>query len=58
MHEAVLPREVRKALGLAPAEMAERLGMDLGAYLAWGRPLGRSAQRVGLLRAAAQGFSG
>ena len=35
VQEAVLPREVRKALGLAPAEMAERLGMDLGAYLAW-----------------------
>ena len=35
VHEAVLPREVRKGLGLAPFEMAERLGMDLGDYLAW-----------------------
>ena len=35
VHEAVLPREVRKGLGLAPAEMAERLGMDLDRYLAW-----------------------
>ena len=35
VHEAVLPREVRKGLGLSPAEMAERLGMDLDGYLAW-----------------------
>ena len=35
VHEAVLPREVRKALGLSPAEMAGRLDMDVGAYLAW-----------------------
>lgn len=35
VHEYVLPREVRKGLSLAPAEMAERLGMDLDGYLAW-----------------------
>ena len=35
VHEYVLPREVRKGLGLSPAEMAERLGMDLDGYLAW-----------------------
>ena len=34
-HEYVRPREVRKACGLSPAEMAERLGMDLEACLAW-----------------------
>ena len=31
----VRPREVRKACGLEPPEMAERLGMDLGGYLVW-----------------------
>ena len=35
VHEAVLPRGVRKDLGLSPAEMAERLGMDLDSYLDW-----------------------
>ena len=35
VHEAVRPRHVRKALGLSPAEMAGRLDMDVGLYLAW-----------------------
>ena len=29
------PRAIREAGGLSPPEMAERLGMDLEAYLAW-----------------------
>lgn len=28
-------RDIREAAGLTPSEMAERLGMDLEAYLAW-----------------------
>ena len=35
LSEYVQPREVRKALGLSPAEMAGRLDMDVSAYLAW-----------------------
>ena len=31
----VTPREVREDVGLTPAELAERLGMDLDAYLDW-----------------------
>ena len=31
----VRPREVREACGLEPPEMAQRLGMDVDAYLAW-----------------------
>lgn len=34
-YEYVRPREVRQACGLEPPEMAERLGMDVDAYLAW-----------------------
>ena len=29
------PRDIREAAGLTPSEMAERLGMELEAYLAW-----------------------
>ena len=31
----VTPREVREDVGLTPAELAERLGMNLDAYLDW-----------------------
>ena len=31
----VTPREVREDVGLTPAELAERLGMDIDAYLDW-----------------------
>ena len=33
------PRDIREAAGLTPSEMAERLGMALEAYLAWGGEL-------------------
>jgi len=31
----VRPRDVREDCGLEPADMAERLGMEVEAYLAW-----------------------
>ena len=31
----VTPREVREDMGLTPSELAERLGMDLAAYVNW-----------------------
>ena len=34
-YEYVRPRDVRQACGLEPADMAERLGMEVDAYLAW-----------------------
>ena len=35
VHAYDRPRDIREATGLTPPEMAERLGMDLEAYLAW-----------------------
>ena len=34
-YEYVRPRDVREDCGLEPPDMAERLGMEVDAYLAW-----------------------
>ena len=35
VHACDRPRDIREAAGLTSSEMAERLGMELEAYLAW-----------------------
>ena len=42
----VRPRDVREDCGLEPADMADRLGMDVDAYVAWEDGLVRISEGV------------